>query len=66
MQAAAKGLWAAACMGVAGEKDGCAVGAVGAFTGTVGTACLAAVDGVLTGCSATSTLGCVYVLTASV
>ena len=42
-------LWAAACMGV--------VGAVGDFTAAVDTASLAAADGVLAGCSATSTLG---------
>ena len=58
--AAAVGLQAAACMVVAG----CAVGAVGAFTAAVGTADLAAADGVLAGCSATSTLGCVSGFTA--
>ena len=63
--AAAVGLRAAACMVVAGATDGCAVGAVGAFTAAVGTADLAAADGVLAGCSATSTLGCVSGLTAS-
>ena len=63
--AAAVGLQAAACMVVAGATDGCAVGAVGAFTAAVGTADLAAADGVLAGCSATSTLGCVSGLTAS-
>ena len=58
VQAAAVGLRAAACMGVAGATDGCAVEAVGAFTAAAG-------DGVLTGCAVTSTLGCVSGLTAS-
>ena len=59
------GFGAAAHMGVAGATDDCAVGAVGAFTAVVGTAGLAAVDGVLAGWSVTSTLGCVSGLTAS-
>ena len=54
-----------ACRCVAGAADGCAMGAVGAFTAAVGTACLAAANGVLAGCSATPTLGCVSGLTAS-
>ena len=37
-------------MGVAGATDGCAARAVGAFTAAVGTAYLAAADGVQTGC----------------
>ena len=41
---AAVGLWAAACLGVAGATGGCTVGAVGAC-------CTASeVDGVVTGC----------------
>ena len=48
MQAAAGGLWLAACRGVAGARDSYVVGAVGAFTAAVGTAYLAAsADGVL-------------------
>ena len=56
---AAVGLQAAACLGVAGATDGCTTGAVGAC-------CTASeVDGVVMGCPATSTLGCVSGLTAS-
>ena len=52
--------------GVVGATDGCAVGAVGTFTAAVGTACLAAAaDGMLAGCSGTSTLECMSDLTAS-
>ena len=59
MQIAAVGLQAAACLGIAGERDCCTVGAVGAY-------CTAAeVDGVVTSCPATSTLMCVSGLTAS-
>ena len=50
---------------VVGATDGGAVGAVDAFTAAVGTACLAAADGVLTGCSTTSTFGSMSGLTAS-
>ena len=58
---AAVGLWAAACLGVAGATDGCTVGAVGACC-----SCTASeVDGVVTGYPATSTLGCMSGLTAS-
>ena len=58
---AAVGLWAAACLGVAGATDGCTAGAVGACC-----SCTASeVDGVVTGCPATSTLGCVSGLIAS-
>ena len=61
VRVAAVGLWAAACLGVAGATDGCTVGAVGACC-----SCTASeVDGVVTGCPATSTLGCVSGLTAS-
>ena len=63
--AATVGLQAAACRSVTGAIDGCAMEAVRAFRAAVGTACLAAADGVLTGCSATSTLGCVSDLIAS-
>ena len=52
VQAAAVGLWTAAFRDVAGATDGCAVGAVGAFTVVIYTVCLAAADGVLAGCSA--------------
>ena len=49
--AAAVGLQAAACLGVMGATDGCTVGAVGPC-------CTASeIDGVVTGCPATSTLG---------
>ena len=58
---AAVGLWAAACLGVAGATGGCTVGAVG-----VCCSCTASeVDGVVIGYQATSTLGCVSCLTAS-
>ena len=58
MWVAAVGLRAAACLGVAGATGGCTAGAVGAY-------CTAAVvDGVVTGCPATSTLVCVSGLTA--
>ena len=58
---AAVGLWAAACLGVAGATDGCTAGAVGACC-----SCTAfEVDGVVTGCPATSTFGCVSGFTAS-
>ena len=58
---AAAGLWAAACLGVAGATDGCTAGAVGACC-----SCTASeVDGVVTGCPATSTLGYMSGLTAS-
>ena len=58
---AAVGLWPAACLGVAGATDDCTVGAVGACC-----SCTASeVDGVVTGCPATSTLVCVSGLTAS-
>ena len=61
MQVAAVGLWAAACLGVAGATDGYAAGAVCASCN-----CTASeVDGVVTGCPTTSTLGCVSGLTAS-
>ena len=61
MWVAAVGLWAAACLGVAGATDGCTEGAVGACC-----SCTASeVDGVVIGCPATSTLGCVSGLTAS-
>ena len=54
-------LLGAACLGVAGATDGCTAGAVGACC-----SCTASeVDGVVTGCPATSTLGCVSGLTAS-
>ena len=49
---AAVGLWAAACLAVVGATDGCAVGAVGAHLTA------SEVDGVVTGCPATSTLEC--------
>ena len=53
MRVAAVGLWAAACLGVAGATDGCTAGAVGACC-----SCTASeVDGVVTGCPATSTFG---------
>ena len=56
---AAVGLQAAACLGVVGATDGCTAGAVGAC-------CTASeVYGVVTGCPATSTLGCMSGLTAS-
>ena len=59
VRVAAVGLQAAACLGVAGATDGCTAGAVGAC-------CTASeVDGVVTGCPATSTLGCMSGLTAS-
>ena len=59
VQVASVGLWAAACLGVVGATDGCAVGAVGAhYT-------VSEVDGVVTGCPATSTLVCMSGLTAS-
>ena len=52
---------AAACLGAAGATGGCTAGAVGACC-----SCTASeVDGVVTGCPATSTLGCVSGLTAS-
>ena len=61
VQVAAVGLWAAACLGVAGATYGCTAGAVGACCN-----CTAyEVDGVVTGCPATSTLGCMSGLTAS-
>ena len=61
VRVAAVGLRAAACLGVAGATDGCTAGAVGACC-----SCTASeVDGVVTGCQATSTLGCVSGLTAS-
>ena len=53
--AAAVGWKAVACMGDAGAKDVCAVGAVSAFTA----AWFATTDVMLTGCSVTSTSGCV-------
>ena len=66
VQAAAVGLQAAAWRGVVGTTDGYAVGAMGTFTAAVGTVCLAAAaNGVLVGCSVTSTLGCMSGLTAS-
>ena len=59
VRVAAVGLWAAACLGVAGVTDGCTAGAVGAC-------CTASeVDWVVTGCPATSTLVYVSGLTAS-
>ena len=59
MQDAAVGLQDAACLGVAGATDDYIVGAVG-------TCCTASeVDGVVTGCPATSILGCMLGLTAS-
>ena len=61
VRVAAVGLQAAACLGVAGATGGCTVGAVGACC-----SCTASeVDGVVIGCPATSTLGCVSDLTAS-
>ena len=61
VRVAAVGLRAAACLGVAGATGGCTVGAVGACC-----SCTASeVDGVVTGCPATSTLGGVSGLTAS-
>ena len=61
VRVAAVGLRAAACLGVAGATDGCTAGAVGACC-----SCTASeVDGVVIGCPATSTLGCVSGLTAS-
>ena len=61
MQAAAVGLWAAACLGVVGARGGCTAGAVVACC-----SCTASeVDGVVTGCPATSTLVCMSGLTAS-
>ena len=58
---AAIGLPASACLGVAGATNGCTVGAVGNCC-----SCTASeVDGVVTGCPATSTLVCVSGLTAS-
>ena len=52
VQVAALGLWATACLGVAGVTVGCTMGAVGA-------SCMASgIDGVVTGCPATSTLRC--------
>ena len=58
VQAAALGLWAAACLCVAGITDGCAVGAVGAD-------CTASEVYGVVGCPATSTLVCMSGLTAS-
>ena len=61
VQVAAVGLQAAACLGVVGATDSCTAGAVGACC-----SCTASeVDGVVTGCPATSTLVCVSDLTAS-
>ena len=61
MWVAAVGLWAVACLGVVGATDGHTVGAVG-----VCCSCIAfEVDGVVTSCPATSTLGCMSGLTAS-
>ena len=61
VQVAAVGLQAAACLCVVGATGGCTVGAVGACC-----SCTASeVDGVVIGCPATSTLGCVSCLTAS-
>ena len=58
---AAVGLRAAACLGVVGATGGCTAGAVG-----VCCSCTASeVDGVVIGCPATSTLGCMSGLTAS-
>ena len=54
-------LRAAACLGVAGATGGCTAEAVGACC-----SCTASeVDGVVIGCPATSTLGCMSGLTAS-
>ena len=52
-------------MGVLGATDSCAVGSEDVLIAAVGTVWLAAADGVLTGCLATSTLGCMFGLTAS-
>ena len=61
VRVAAVGLQAAACLGVVGATDGCTMGAVGACC-----SCTASeVDGVVIGCPATSTLGCMSGLTAS-
>ena len=61
VQVAAVGLRAAACLGVVGITERCTAGAVGACC-----SCTASeVDGVVIGCPATSTLGCVSGLTAS-
>ena len=61
VRVAAVGLWAAACLGVAGATGGCTAEAVGTCC-----SCTASeVDGVVIGCPATSTLGCVSGLTAS-
>ena len=58
---AAVGLRATACLGVVGATDAHTVGAVGTCC-----SCTASeVDGVVTGCPPTSTLGCVSGLTAS-
>ena len=58
---AAVGLRAVACLGVVGAKGGSTVGAVDACC-----SCTASeVDGVVIGCPATSTLGCMSGLTAS-
>ena len=61
MWVAAVGLWAAACLGVVGATDGCTAGAVRACCSCT----VSEVDGVVTGCPAASTLGCVSGLTAS-
>ena len=61
VRVAAVGLRAAACLGVAGATDGCTAGAVGACCSCT----VSEVDGVVIGCPATSTLGCVSGLTAS-
>ena len=59
MQVAAVGFQAAACLGVVEATDGCTAGVVGAC-------CTASeVEGVMTGCPATSTLRCMSCLTAS-
>ena len=61
VQVTTVGPWAAACLGVAGATGGCTVGAVGACC-----SCTASeVDGVVTGCPATSSLVFVSGLTAS-
>ena len=61
VRVAAVGLRAAVYLGVVGATGGCTEGVVGACC-----SCTASeVDGVVTGCPATSTLGCVSGLTAS-
>ena len=61
LQVSSAGLLAAACLGVVGATDGCTAGAVGACCSRTASE----VDGVVMGCPATSTLGCMSGLTAS-